>query len=80
MSESGIVMKSPKDISIEADQCITIKGMQGVTIESSGGDVSVSGMNIKQSANVEYYAEGSASASVQGGGELTLKGAMVMIN
>ena len=80
MSESGIVMKSPKNISIEADQNVTIKGMQGVTIESSGGDVSTSAMNIKESANVEYSAEGSASASVQGGGELTLKGAMVMIN
>ncbi len=80
MSESGIVMKSEQSISIEADQSVTIKGTEGVTIEASGGDVSVSGMNIKQSADAEYSAEGSASASVQGGGELTLKGAMVMIN
>lgn len=80
MSESGIVMKSPKDISIEADQNVTIKGKQGVSIESSGGDVTISGVNIKESAAVEYAAEGSATASVQGGGQLTLQGAMVMIN
>ncbi|NND61570.1 MAG: type VI secretion system tip protein VgrG [Flavobacteriaceae bacterium] len=80
MSDSGIVMKSPKDISIEADQTVTIKGTQGVSIESSGGDVSTNAMNIRESADMEYSAEGSASASVRGGGELTLKGAMVMIN
>lgn len=80
MSESGIVMKSPKDIVLEADQTVTIKGTQGITVESSAGDVNTSAMNIKESADVEFSAEGSASASVQGGGELTLKGAMVMIN
>ncbi|WP_296382170.1 type VI secretion system tip protein VgrG [Winogradskyella sp.] len=80
MSDTGIVMKSSKDITIEADQSVTIKGNQGVAIESSAGDVNINGMNIKQSADVQFSAEGSASASVQGGGELTLKGAMVMIN
>ena len=80
MSDSGIVMKSPKDISIEASQNLTLKGDQGVTISSSGGDVQVDGINIKQSAQMEYSAEGSTTAQVQGGTELTLKGAMVMIN
>lgn len=80
MSEGGIVLKSAKDITVEADQNLILKGTRGVTIESSAGDVSISGTNIKESAQVEYSAKGSASASVQGGGELTLKGAMVMIN
>lgn len=80
MSSSGITMKSPKNISIQADQKVSISGMQGVTIESSGGDVSITGMNIKESANVEYSAQGSATAKVSGGAELMLKGAMVMIN
>ena len=80
LSSDGIVIKSPKDITVEADQNLNLKGTQGVSIASSAGDITINGMNIKESAEVEYSAEGSASASVQGGGELTLKGAMVMIN
>ncbi|MEJ0103890.1 MAG: phage baseplate assembly protein V [Bacteroidota bacterium] len=80
MSDAGIEMKSPKDISIEAQQNVSIKGMQGIKIASSGGDVTVSGVNVKETANVQYSAEGSATAQVSGGGQLTLKAAMVMIN
>ena len=80
MSSSGITMKSQKDISIEASQNLTLKGNMGVTIEASTGDVQVKGINIKESAQSEYSAQGSMMAQVQGGMELTLKGAMVMIN
>ncbi|GGB79208.1 type IV secretion protein Rhs [Flavobacterium suaedae] len=80
MSESGITIKSPKDISIEADQNIKLTGNMGINAQASSGDVQLKGLNIKQNADVQYSAEGSASASVQGGAELTLKGAMVMIN
>jgi Rhs element Vgr protein len=80
MSQSGIEIKSPKNISIEAQQNVKISGMQGVSIQSSGGDVQVSGLNIKENANIQYQAQGGASAQVSGGAELTLKGAMVMIN
>ncbi|MCG8574689.1 MAG: type VI secretion system tip protein VgrG [Flavobacteriales bacterium] len=80
MSESGITIKSEKDINIEADQKVSIKGTQGVTVEASGGDVEISGMNIKETADMQYSAEGSETAQVNAGMELTLKGAMVMIN
>lgn len=80
MSESGIEIKSPKDISIEADQSVTIKGTQGVKVQAPGGDVEVTGMNIKETADMQYSAEGSETAQVNAGMELTLKGAMVMIN
>lgn len=80
MSESGIEIKSVKSISIQSDQNLTLKGTQGVNIESSAGDVSISGVNIKQTADMEFSAEGNTNATVQGGGELTLKGAMIMIN
>lgn len=80
MSSSGIKMTSPKDINIEATGSLNLKGTQGVNIEASGGDVKTTGINVKQTANAQYSAEGSASASVQGGAQLTLKGAMVMIN
>jgi len=80
MSASGISLKSPKNISIEAGQKVTIAGNCGVDIQASSGDVVTNAINIKESADVQFSAEGSATASVQGGAELTLKGAMVMIN
>ncbi|MFZ0595378.1 MAG: type VI secretion system tip protein VgrG [Flavobacterium sp.] len=80
MSSSGIDMSSQKSISISAQESVTIKGTQGVTIESSGGDVQTKGLNIKETADMQYSAQGGQMAQVSGGMELTLKGAMVMIN
>ncbi|WP_394775606.1 type VI secretion system tip protein VgrG [Flavobacterium sp.] len=80
MSSSGIDISSQKSISISAQESVTIKGNQGVTIESSTGDVQTKGLNIKETADMQYSAEGGQMAQVSGGMELTLKGAMVMIN
>lgn len=80
MSSSGIEIKSPKNITLEADQTVTIKGTNGVNIQASGGTVATKGMNITETADTQYSAKGNATASVQGGAELTLKAAMVMIN
>ncbi len=80
MDSSGITIKSDKDINIEASQNLTLKGNQGVTIESSPGDVTLKGMNIKQTATTQFSAEGSATAELKGGAQTTIKGAMVMIN
>lgn len=80
MSESGITIKSPKSINIQADQNISLTGMQGIKAESSTGDVEISGTNIKQTAQMQYSAEGSMTTKLTAGMELTLKGAMVMIN
>jgi len=80
MSADGITIKSAGSINIEADKNLVLKGKLGVTIESSAGDIELTGINIKESASAQYSAEGSATAKVTGGGQLTLKGAMVMIN
>lgn len=80
MSSSGIDIKSPKNINIEANQKVTIKGKQGVNIESSPGDVTVKGTNVKLTANMQLNAKASASAQINGGMNTTIKGAMVMIN
>lgn len=80
MSASGISLKSSKNINIEADQKVTIKGTMGVEVQSGSGDVSTKGLNIKEEAQIEFNAKGSTQATVQGGATLTLKGAMVMIN
>ncbi|MDO6595317.1 type VI secretion system tip protein VgrG [Oceanihabitans sp. 2_MG-2023] len=80
MSQTGIELKSPKSISIDSSEKVSIIGAQGISLVAQGGDVNVKGLNIQHKADVEFSAEGSASASVQGGGQLTLQGAMVMIN
>ena len=80
MSQDGIAIKSAGNISIQADKNVTIKGTTGVTIQSSGGDVAVSGVNIKETASAEYTLDGGAMAKISSGGQLTLKSAMIMIN
>lgn len=80
MSSSGITIKSDKNIMFQAGQKVSIKGDAGVDIESSAGDVTVKGNNINETANMQYVAKGCLTATVQGGTELTLKAAMVMIN
>ncbi|MWB96101.1 type VI secretion system tip protein VgrG [Flavobacterium sp. GA093] len=80
MSTDGIDLKSPRNITIAADQKVNIKGNEGVTIESRGGDIEENGMNIKHTADMQYSAQGRLVAQVSGGSELLLRGAMVMIN
>lgn len=80
MSSSGIDLSSQKNINISASQNVNIKGNQGVTIQSSGGDISLKGLNIKENATMQYSAQGGQMAQISGGMQLTLKGAMVTIN
>lgn len=80
MSKTGIALKSPKSISIDSEEKVSIIGAQGISLKAQGGDVNVEGVNIQHNANLEFSAEGSASASMESSGSLTLKGAMVMIN
>lgn len=80
MSAEGITIKSPKDINIHADQKISLSGTQGVVLKASAGDVGVSAINIKQSAESLFSAEGAMTAELKSGMEMTIKSAMVMIN
>jgi len=80
MSADGITIKSPKNINLQADGSISIAGTQGVTVAASGGDVGISGINIKETADSQYSAQGSQTAAINSGMELTLKSAMIMIN
>ncbi len=79
LSDSGIVLDSPKDISITAKGKITIDATGEIGV-SSKADVSVDGLNINQTANVGFTAKGSATAELSASGQTTVKGAMVMIN
>ena len=80
MSSSGITISSPKDINIEADQKVNITGKMGIAAKSSGGDVTIDGLNIKETAEMEYAAKGNMTAKINAGMELTLQSTMIMIN
>lgn len=79
LSESGIVLDSPKDISITAKGKISLDATGEIDV-SSKADVSVKGMNVNNTADVGFTAKGSASAEISASGQTTVKGAMVMIN
>jgi len=79
LSQSGIVLDSPKDISITAKGKISLDAIGEISV-SSKADVSVDGLNINQTAKVGFTAKGSASAELSASGQTTVKGAMVMIN
>lgn len=71
LSESGIALDSPGDISIKAGGKIDI---------SATADADIKGMNVSCDARVGFTARGSASAELSAAGQTTVKGAMVMIN
>lgn len=79
LSPDGIVLDSPKDISITAKGKITIDATGEVAM-SSKADVSVKGMNVNHEAQTGFVAKGNASAELSASGQTTVKGAMVMIN
>jgi Rhs element Vgr protein len=80
MSSSGIELKSAKDVTISAAGAVSITANQNISISSSGGDASMSALNVKHAAQVQFSANGNASAELTASGTTTVKGALVMIN
>ena len=79
LSDSGIILDSPKDISISAKGKITLDATGELSL-SSKADINGEGLNINLTAKAGFVAKGSASAEVSASGNTTVKGAMVMIN
>lgn len=79
LSASGIVLDSPKDITISAKGKITLDAVGEIGITSKA-DVKIAGLNINNTANVGFVAKGNASAELSASGQTIVKGAMVMIN
>jgi Rhs element Vgr protein len=79
LSSSGILIKSPKDITISADGKVMISAQTNVEVKATS-DVKIDALNISQTATASLVAKGSASAELSAGGQTTIKGAMVMIN
>jgi Rhs element Vgr protein len=79
LSPSGILLDSPKDITIKAAGKVAISAAQNVEVTAQM-DVKVSGLNINTHANVGFVAKGAATAELSAAGQTTVKGALVMIN
>ena len=71
MNDSGISIKSPKDITVEATGKLTLTAKQ---------DTSIEGLNVNAKANAQFKAEGNAGAEVSTSAIAVLKGSLVQIN
>ncbi|KNG93067.1 type VI secretion system tip protein VgrG [Pseudaestuariivita atlantica] len=80
LSESGITLKSAKDIELVADQQIKLTGKTGVDVKASSGDFAASGGNVRIKGDMGASVEGSAQLDLKGGAMATLKATMVKIN
>lgn len=80
LSADGIEINSASNVKITAAESVTIDGPSGITGTSSGGSISLSGMSISCSADTEFSASADASASFSSSGEVSITGAMVLIN
>jgi Rhs element Vgr protein len=79
LGTSGIKLDSPKDIVMTATGKITLTATGNVEATSKA-DVKLAGLNVNADAKVGFVAKGAASAEVSASGQVTIKGAMVMIN
>jgi len=71
LDNSGITLKSPKNITIEATGTIKMKATQ---------DASLEGLNVNVKANTQFKATGNAGVEVSTSAIAVLKGSLVQIN
>lgn len=79
LSPSGILLDSPKDITIKAGGKVAISAVQNVEVTAQM-DVKAAGLNINHNASIGFVAKGGATAELSATGQTTVKGALVMIN
>ncbi len=79
LSSSGILLDSPKDITIQAQGNVSVTATGNISL-SAKADVKLDGLNLSQNAQVGFTAKGNASAELSAAGQTTIKGALVMIN
>lgn len=79
LSPDGILLDSPKDITVKATGAISLTATDTISLEATS-DLTAKGMNVTAEAQVGLTAKGNASAELSAAGNTTVKGAMVMIN
>ncbi len=79
LGTSGITLDSPKDIVMKATGKITMTATANVEMTATA-DCKLAGLNVNADAKVGFVAKGAATAELSAAGQVTVKGAMVMIN
>lgn len=86
-SNSNKMEMAPGGITIESASNMTLKAAGSLSMESTGpmsikssADLGLQGTNVNISADVALTAQGNASATFKASGNVTVQGAMVMIN
>lgn len=79
LSQDGILLDSPKDITISAKGKVSISAVGNIAMDSKA-DIVAGATNITHNAKAAFTAKGNASAEISASGQTTVKGSMVMIN
>lgn len=79
MASGGVTLKSPANITIKADGSMTLDAQAGVTVKSAA-KVSIEAPQVQANASIAFSAQGQASAELTASGQVTVRGALVMIN
>lgn len=80
MASSGVTIDSGGSLTLKASQSITIDGATGIALKASGGDVTMKGLNVTAEAQIKFTGKGTAQAELNGAGQVTVQGGIVMIN
>lgn len=79
LNSDGILLDSPKDITINAKGKINLTAVGNIAVTSQA-DMTADATNITHTAKAGITAKGNATAEVSSSGQTTIKGSMVMIN
>jgi type VI secretion system secreted protein VgrG len=81
MKEDGTVNITGKKITVSADEKATMVSKQAsFTADGNGGDAKIDGMNAKINGSVGVKVAGGATTEVSASGQVSVKGAMIMLN
>jgi len=78
-SSGGVDLQSMADINIKANGAISMEAGTGITVKANA-DLDMQALNVNAKALIALMAQGQASAELSASGEVTVRGAMVMIN
>jgi Rhs element Vgr protein len=79
MNSSGITIQSASNIVLKASENVNIEATSNISIQATNA-LDLKGLNVSGSADAQMVMKGEASSEFSASGEVTIKGAMVMIN
>ncbi len=79
LTPAGITIESAKDITLKATGSILLNAVSNIELDAKM-DVKTTGRNITHAASMMLASKGAASAEFSASGQVTVKGAIVMIN